>query len=145
MGYFFGDVECKLIDGRASSGRGLWELTAPLIYHTDIYPLEITVPAGFQTDFASVPRVPIAFLLCGDTASEAACVHDWLYSTESGPVGALATVDRKTADKILCEAAYATDVPMWRCCLLYAGVRMFGQMFYKVKQNAEGIGTETQA
>lgn len=129
MSYFFGDVECKLISGSAASGRGLWELTAPLIYNSDLTNEVIEVPVGFQTDFCSVPRVPIAFLLLGDTASEAACVHDWLYSIESNALN----IDRATSDAILREAAYATGVPLWRCYALYWGVRMFGGQFFKVK------------
>ena len=39
----------------------------------------ITVPTGFFTDFASVPRMPFVFLLFGDVAHEAAVIHDYLY------------------------------------------------------------------
>ena len=39
----------------------------------------ITVPTGFLTDFASVPRMPFVFLLFGDVAHEAAVIHDYLY------------------------------------------------------------------
>ena len=132
MGYFIGDIECRLVDGKSYSGRGLWELTAPLIYHSDSqYPLVVEVPKGFQTDFASVPRVPFAYWLCGDTASEAACIHDWLYSTESNHNGVPGTVDRSDSDKILLEAAGDTGVPTWRCYMLYWGVRMFGAQFFK--------------
>jgi hypothetical protein len=28
----------------------------------------ITVPAGFQTDLASMPRLPVVYMLTGDTA-----------------------------------------------------------------------------
>ena len=52
-----------------NSGRGNWQLTQPLVYKSDITGGTYTVPTGFVTDFASVPRVPIVFLLCGDTAS----------------------------------------------------------------------------
>lgn len=39
------------------------------------------IPAGFVTDLASVPRIPIAFLCLGGRGKKAAVVHDWLYAT----------------------------------------------------------------
>lgn len=97
---------------------GQWILAAPLIYQSDIARQTITVPAGFRTDLASVPRVPVAFLLAGDCAREAAVVHDYLYSTH--------LVDRATADAVLREAAAVTGVPAWRRWLMWAGVRLGG-------------------
>ena len=62
----------------------VWELAKPLIYQSDIVG-KIEVPEGFQTDFASVPRVPIAYALFGDRAHHEAVIHDYLYRTDSVP------------------------------------------------------------
>lgn len=97
---------------------GQWVLVEPLVYQSDRAGMTITVPAGFQTDLASVPRWPVIFFLCGDTSNEAAIVHDYLYSTHMVP--------RDVADGVLSEASRASGVPAWRASLMWAGVRLFG-------------------
>lgn len=62
----------------------VWRLNAPLRYESDIAGF-IEVPAGFQTDLASVPRVPIAFLLFGGRSHHEAVIHDYLFRVGSQP------------------------------------------------------------
>jgi hypothetical protein len=109
-------LEAGPVDG------GEWQLMAPLVYQSDIYKPVIVVPEGFETDLASVPRLPVVYMLTGGTSNEAAVVHDYLYST--------GLTDRKTADAILREASAATGVPAWRRGLMWAGVRLFGGSHY---------------
>lgn len=97
---------------------GQWILCAPLVYQSDVAQQTITVPAGFQTDLASVPRLPLVFLLAGDSARKASVVHDWLYTTHP--------VTRDVADAVLKEASLLTGVPKWRAWLMWAGVRIGG-------------------
>jgi hypothetical protein len=97
---------------------GQFILAAPLVYRSDVAARVIVVPAGFQTDLASVPRLPLVFLLAGDCAREAAIVHDYLYSTH--------LIDRKTADAVLREASACTGVSALRRWLMWAGVRIGG-------------------
>lgn len=117
MSCFKTRLDVELIDDRSADGRGLWRLVAPLVYVSDLAGV-ITVPADFVTDFASVPRLPLMFLLAGDTSHEAAVVHDYLYSTH--------IVDRATADAVLREASAVIGVPAWRRWLMWAGVRIGG-------------------
>jgi hypothetical protein len=97
---------------------GNWLLLADLVYQSDVAGFTITVPEGFVTNFASVPRLPVIYELAGDTSSAAATVHDYLYSTH--------IVTRDVADAVLREASAATAVPWWRRQLMWAGVRAFG-------------------
>jgi len=62
---------------------GQWRLLAPLRYQSAVLGTLIEVPTGFLTDFASVPRLPLAYLLAGDTAHEAAVIHDFLYQRQA--------------------------------------------------------------
>lgn len=98
--------------------RGTWQLLSLLAYVSDVADTTFVVPAGFITDFASVPRVPIAFLLAGDTAHEAAVIHDWIYTTHE--------VDRQMADAVFREACLVDDVPWWRAWLMWSAVRIGG-------------------
>jgi hypothetical protein len=118
MSHFVTELDVHLINNSADSGRGLWMLDTDLIYYSSLLKQRILVPAGFHTDFASVPRLPVVFLLCGDTSKEAAVVHDWLYTSK--------ITTRRMSDAILREAGKVSGVPMWRRWMIWAGVRVFG-------------------
>ncbi len=87
-------------------------------YQSDLAGRTFTVPVGFYTDFASVPRIGIIYAMLGDTAHEPAVVHDWLYYC--------AAVPRIMADKILMEAMGVIGLPWWRKWPIYEGVRVGG-------------------
>jgi hypothetical protein len=116
------DVRKLGLDG-SNDQRGTWRLLAPLVYQSDRLERSVVVPAGFVTDFASVPRIPVAFLLAGNCGHEAAVVHDWLYTTHE--------TTRATADAVLREALQADGDPAWRAWLMWAGVRIGGARPYE--------------
>ncbi len=88
-------------------------------YESDLGARMFTVPVGFYTDFASVPRfLPLVYACLGDTAHEPAVVHDWLYYS--------ALTTRKMADDILLEAMKVCGIPAWRYWPIYWGVRAGG-------------------
>lgn len=82
----------------------------------------VAVPAGFVTDFASVPwgfwnlEPPL-----GD-AGKAAVVHDYLYATK----GLGGRCSRAQADAIFREALADLGVSLWKRDLLWAAVRVGG-------------------
>lgn len=115
MSRFLSKLQMEVADNKDD---GQWVLTAPLVYRSDVAKQTFTVPIGFQTDLASVPRIPIVYELTGATSNEAAVVHDFLYSTHP--------VTRAMADAVLQEASDVTGVPAWRRKLMYWGVRVFG-------------------
>jgi len=117
MSRFVTRLEVELVDDDENDGRGAWRVTLPLVYESDIAGT-IAVPAGFVTDFASVPRIPVAYWLAGDTAHAPAVIHDFLYSTGE--------TSRATADAVLCEAMAVSGVPAWRRWPMYLAVRLFG-------------------
>lgn len=104
----------------SDSGEGMaWTVREPFIYSSDHLRMHIIVPAGFQTDLASVPRLPVVYLLTGATGNEAAVVHDWLYSTQP--------CARADADEVFYEACIVAGMPRWRAWLMWAGVRAGGR------------------
>jgi hypothetical protein len=119
MSAFLTELQVKPATGKDD---GQWQLLADLVYQSDVAGMTFTVPAGFITNFASVPRIPIVYELAGDTASDAATVHDYLYSTHIVP--------RSVADAVLREASDVTAVPDWRRQLMWAGVRIFGWLYW---------------
>lgn len=90
----------------------------PFRYESDIVKRTFTVPVGFYTDFASVPRLGILYAALGDTAHEPAVIHDWLYYT--------AAVPRDAADAVLLEAMAVIGMPAWRRYPIWWGVRIGG-------------------
>lgn len=103
---------------RAEKSGSFWHILQPLVYESDVAQQVFAVPEGFVTDFASVPRLPLAFLLTGDSAHEAAVIHDYLYQKK--------TVTRELADKVFLEAAQVSGEPGWKSWLMWAGVRLGG-------------------
>ena len=95
-------------------GEGDWILLEDVVY-VDSNGTTWTVPAGFHTDFASVPRLPFAYLLTGGTGHRAAVVHDYLCRTGW---------DRKQADDLFLEMLRATKVNNVRSWVMWAGVRI---------------------
>lgn len=104
--------------------NGLWVLGDDLAYYSSHLDRIVTVPLGFRTDLASVPRLPVIYVLTGDTARSAAVVHDFLYG---------GIVSRKDADEVLYEAAIASGVSRWRAWMMWAGVRAGGGSHYEKK------------
>lgn len=115
-------LEVGLVAG-SDGGRSLWELAQPLRYASAVLGEVLTVPSGFRTDFASVPRLPVVYLIMNDVGQPAAVVHDYLY--RSG------RVTRRQADSVLLEALRVLGVSWWRRNAMWAAVRIGGAGSYK--------------
>jgi hypothetical protein len=102
---------------------GTWRLTGPLVFVSDLLLRTITVPQGFVTDFASVPRLPVIYLAEGGKGEKAATLHDWAYSSQFVP--------REQADALLREALLACGYSAFTAGLFYAAVRMGGASHWK--------------
>lgn len=107
-------LRAELIDHLAASGRGIWRLIDPLVFE-DEYGMSWTVPAGFESDFASVPRAPIAFWLDGGTAHAPAALHDWAIRS--------ASTSRVYADDLFRQAMESLNIPPGRVRRMYNAVR----------------------
>jgi hypothetical protein len=107
---------------------GQWVVCVSLVFASLVAGMVITVPAGFRTDLASVPRLPLIYWLCGGRANKPATLHDYLYST--------GLVPRAIADAIFLEAMAAVGVPRVYRLLMWAGVRVGGASHF-AKQRAK--------
>lgn len=132
---FTSTLQLERLDDTSRDGRGTWRLLASLGYSSDLIG-QVTVPAGFVTDLASVPRLPVAFFLAGGLAHAAAVVHDWLYTTHQ--------TDRATADSVFREACQACGVSRWRAYLMWLGVRAGGAGSWAADGPAQSPGVAIQ-
>lgn len=125
QGEFLSTLEVEQVEDSSEEGRGSWRLLSPLIYKS-ADGVTYTVPTGFVTDFASVPRVPIVFDELGDRGNLAATLHDWLYTVDP-KTGAHPVQTRLEADELLREAAIAQGVSSFDAEILFLGVRVGGR------------------
>lgn len=101
LGKFSGPLDVRLLNAAANDGRGRWQVLAPLTY-TAADGTVVTVPAGFVTDFMSVPdELPGVVQL--SRSRRAGTVHDFIYS-KPHPFA-----DRLKADEMLREM-YVADL-----------------------------------
>jgi len=95
----------------------LWEVVEPLVYRgrSDTF----VIPAGFRTDFASVPRVVVWLIPRFGRYTVAAVLHDWLV-TEGLATRAVSSRD---ADGLFRRVLREEGVPPLRRWLMWTGVR----------------------
>lgn len=94
-----------------------WALVEELTYRGRWQ--RFVVPAGFVTDFATVPRVVTWLVPRFGTYTRAAILHDWLI-TEGIRSGA---VSSRQADGIFRRVMRESGVPVLRRWLMWTGVR----------------------
>lgn len=96
--------------------------------------LTLSVPAGFVTDLASVPRLPFAYWAFGNRARRAAILHDWLY-TEGW--------DREWADSVFYAAMLAEGVAPATAWAMWLAVRVGGAAYYR-EAGTSSVHPETE-
>ena len=112
-----------LIPIKEHLGRTSWKVATPFVYISKKHRVAVHVPRNFITDLASVPRLPLVWLLVGGSAQAAGAIHDYLYRTGQ--------VSRAVADSIFLEAMADTGVPWARRWAMYYAVRVGGSTAYK--------------
>ena len=106
------DVEVKQVDAKN------WELLAPLTYKGKVETFDI--PAGMQTDFASVPRPFVWLIPRYGVYTKAAILHDYLWR-QHAKAGKMTWAD---ADGIFRRAMRELGVAFLRRWLTWSAVRM---------------------
>lgn len=92
----------------------------------------VRVPAGFVTDFASIPKILWNILPPWGKYGKAAVIHDYMYTAhkvsfedETGNVS-LVDIERKQADDVFLEAMKVLGVGVVTRYAMYYAVRVFG-------------------
>ena len=103
-----------------------WRLSEKFSVYTEQLGEEkvwIEVPEGFETDFASIPKIFIPFLEWKDKFNKASVVHDYLYHTK--------ITTRKQADKIFLELMLVLGINKYKAYIFYYMVRVFGWLYWR--------------
>jgi hypothetical protein len=104
------------IDGRT------WQVAEAFSYHAQHPLTTITVPMGFITDFASIPRALWAILPPTGKYGKAAVIHDYLYNRAN-----YQGWTKAMADRVFYDAMGELGVPQVQRWLMWQAVRMFGK------------------
>lgn len=102
------------IIGKRRDGAGMFRIHKPFTYEIGSLGSGnvVTVPAGFDTDLCSVPRLARPFIMQAGSPGKAAILHDWLLSTKD-----------PRANNIFSEALRVAGVTGFTHWLLVAAVR----------------------
>ena len=102
-----------------------WKLFRSFTYHITSRRSKdkITVPAGFITDFASIPWVFWSWLPAWGKYGKAAVIHDYLYQNH--------LLSRRMADLIFYEAMLVGKTKKWKAKLMYLAVRIWGGLTWR--------------
>lgn len=102
----------RLVQTDWQKGRAVWTTLAPLPYQSDVLGETIVVPEEFITDLASVPRLPIAWLVAGGRGSRSAVVHDFAYQFGHWPRQneEPSPTNRRLADAVFRDSLAADDI-----------------------------------
>ena len=115
-----------------SDKDGLWYLVDDLIYQTEAGEV-ITVPSGFDTDLASIPRIFHSIIPVNGKHRSPAIIHDHLYVVQDRT--------RSEADSIFLEAMKSVGVRWTQRYAMYWAVRSGGWIPWnqrlKEKRNAD--------
>jgi hypothetical protein len=119
MVFVDGDVVVRQVDAKQ------WELREPVVYQGARE--TFTVPTGFRTDFASIPRLVVWLIPRYGLYTRSAILHDYLCKTE--------VVDRADADGLFRRSMRELGVSIPRRWMMWAGVRLASRMSHAdVKQ-----------
>jgi|ERR1044072_1952766 hypothetical protein len=80
------------------------------------------IPAGYETDFATVPRLFFSIIPPIGKHNVAAILHDFLYDNRIGT--------RKRADKLFLCFMLSYNVPKWQAYTMYYAVRLGGRKWW---------------
>lgn len=110
----------------------VYELSTGLTYISEKFGT-IYVPVGFQTDFASIPRIVWSWMSPEDTCIlYPSLVHDYLYSL-GGKMPNGRTYTREEVDQILREAMARCGARWDQQQIVFRAVRLFGGSHWNPK------------
>lgn len=112
--------------------KNLWRLQAP--YSLTLCGHRIRIPAGFEFDLASVPRLLWWLIAPFELSITAPLLHDFLYQNAGDPPEGTVipprTYSRAETDRLFLQVMRREGVPAWRRQLAYLATRLFGSFWW---------------
>lgn len=86
------------------------------------------IPAGYVTDFASVPRAMWSIFPPHGRMTTASIVHDYMYDRKM--YEDTMTDPRLFADRLFVTNCIRDGVPVWQTWVIYSIIRLFGRSWW---------------
>lgn len=120
MSQFTTPLVCEVLD------NNVYRVFREFDYHVGSLDsgFKITIESGFETDFASIPRILWGVLPPNGRYTKAAVIHDWMYKN--------AYLTKVEADSIFYEAMLVLGVNKLTAKIMYNAVKLFGKGSYAV-------------
>ena len=112
-------------------GKSYWYLCNPLDVEITMSDKKysISIPEGFLTDGASVPRIFWSICPKWDNSHHAVILHDYLCEYGIAHVDGVATViDRSHANYLFLQALKFDGLSKIKCSMMYAAVRLYANI-----------------
>lgn len=114
------------------NGRSIWITNRPLRYYSALLKTDVVIPAEFITDHASVPRLPIAWLVAGGRGVRSATLHDFPYQFGFWllPSGEHFVAERDLVDQVFYESLLVDPISGAEnavASIMYGAVRVGGR------------------
>ena len=90
----------------------------------------VVIPKGYNTDFASVPRLLWSIFPPHGFMANAAVLHDYMYDNKVGQNIWGEWQARKIADELFLVNCIEDNVPVWQSTLMYYIIRLFGRKWW---------------
>lgn len=126
---FKSDLNFRLKPG----SDNIYVIDEPLHFYSQLLRKVVEVPVGFETDLASVPRIPIVFALWGGMVHREGVLHDYLFR-----IGIPFECTFSQANKVFLEAMKSRNKPFYIRWPIYSGVVIGGYPSYH-KRNIDAI------
>jgi hypothetical protein len=124
LNYTISPLRLEVLD-KFYEGRQVYRTIDEFIYDNSSpgITLRIVVPIGFETDFASIPRLFWGLINPSGQHSKAAVIHDYMYKMHDSPL-------REICDAVLLEMMTRLHTPFIRKWAIYTAVRCFGWLYF---------------
>ena len=111
-----------------------WIVLSVLMYDNKRFGDVDSIPKGFVSDLASVPRVPVAYEMFGGRGNGPAVIHDWNYRTGFR--------SRVASDLTFLDGMKDINLPWYIREPMYLGVRWGGWITYNRHKKARERGEQ---
>lgn len=104
------------------------------VYEDCKYDDHLTIPKGFQTDFASIPKFLWGLMAPHQAAAPASVLHDYFYTDHPlglGGLGMSMKEERLFADKLFRDILIEHGVSKFQAGVMYNAVRLFGKFRFE--------------
>lgn len=92
--------------------------------------VKVTIPEGFYTDMASVPKALWFWIAPFGKHQEAALIHDYLYANSGLLLGVSKRLTRKEADQLFYDIMAKDGTNKVKAKIMKLSVNLFGWLFW---------------